>query len=94
MFPAAQERWDARLENGKAHEFCIKIGFLQNGGMRMARDKAMMFPNDRIRTWLTNNRTNPQAASQSPPPGSESPTCEELIHEIDAAEPLNPELED
>ena len=60
----------------------------------MARDKAMMFPNDRIRTWLTNNRTNPQATAQGPQPGSESPTCEELIHEIEATEPLNPELED
>ena len=48
----------------------------------------------RIRTWLTNNRQNPEATVQSPLPGSQSPTCEELIREIEATEPLNPELED
>jgi len=57
----------------------------------MSRDEAMMFPNDRIRTWLNNNRTNSQAITERPLTDPGSPASEELIHEIDSTDALAPE---
>lgn len=53
----------------------------------MARDEAMMFPNDRIRTWLA-NRVNKESSIPAP----DVPELEESTNELDPVQSLEPEL--
>jgi hypothetical protein len=54
----------------------------------MARDEAMMFPNERIKSWLANNR----AGSEETPESPDQLLGEELTRELDAVETLESDV--
>jgi hypothetical protein len=58
----------------------------------MARDEAMMFPNDRIRTWLADNRANSQEKPENLIASPDKSSDEELPHDLDSVEMLEPDV--
>ena len=55
----------------------------------MAQDESMMFPNERIKNWLT-SRAKPQASDEVTPVG-EKPALDESANQLDASPPLEAE---
>ena len=52
----------------------------------MARDEAMMFPNERIKSWLANNRAGSEDTPEGSIPNPDKLSGEDLTHELESVE--------